>query len=124
MKLLPNIQLPQLPPVSSAAAAVNGAGGMDSRLGTAGISLPFSPTDLLWRYGPMTFSPTAHPPPSPLLDFKTHLPTTLGKFPLPFVQLLGRIQVQWGPTVLSIGTRFLCEKLRDSFDLLLCCYTG
>ncbi|XP_011502132.1 PREDICTED: ets DNA-binding protein pokkuri [Ceratosolen solmsi marchali] len=77
MKLLPNIQLPQLPPVSAA----SGMTGMDSRI-PPGISLPFSPTDLLWRYGPaMTFSPTAHPPPSPLLDFKTHLPTTLASDP-------------------------------------------
>ncbi|XP_058806849.1 ets DNA-binding protein pokkuri [Phymastichus coffea] len=78
MKLLSNIQLPQLPPVS---AASSGMAGMDSRI-PPGISLPFSPTDLLWRYGPaMTFSPTAHPPPSPLLDFKTHLPSTLASDP-------------------------------------------
>lgn len=76
MKLLPNIQLPQLPPVSGASSGMT---GMDSRI-PQGISLPFSPTDLLWRYGPaMSFSPTAHPPPSPLLDFKTHLPSSLGK---------------------------------------------
>ncbi|XP_015606550.1 ets DNA-binding protein pokkuri [Cephus cinctus] len=77
MKLLPTIQLPQLPPVS----AGGGMTGMDSRL-PPGISLPFSPSDLLWRYGPtMSFSPAAHPPPSPLLDFKTHLPTTLASDP-------------------------------------------
>ncbi|XP_043678911.1 ets DNA-binding protein pokkuri isoform X1 [Vespula pensylvanica] len=77
MKLLPAIQLPQLPPVSAA----SGLTGMDSRL-PPGISLPFSPTDLLWRYGPsMNFPPTTHPPPSPLLDFKTHLPASLASDP-------------------------------------------
>ncbi|XP_051153646.1 ets DNA-binding protein pokkuri [Leptopilina boulardi] len=76
MKLLPTIQLPQLPPVSAA-----GGMAMDSRL-PPGISLPFSPTDLLWRYGPaMTFPQTAHPPPSPLLDFKNHLPSSLSPDP-------------------------------------------
>ncbi|XP_057337365.1 ets DNA-binding protein pokkuri isoform X2 [Microplitis mediator] len=70
MKLLPTIQLPQLPPVSAA----GGMTGMDSRL-PPGISLPFSPTDLLWRYPPMSFP--SHPPQSPLLDFKTHLPSSL-----------------------------------------------
>lgn len=73
MKLLPTIQLPQLPPVSAA-----GGMAMDSRL-PPGISLPFSPTDLLWRYGPAMTFPQAHPPPSPLLDFKNHLPSNLGK---------------------------------------------
>ncbi|XP_066582158.1 ets DNA-binding protein pokkuri isoform X2 [Prorops nasuta] len=77
MKLLPTIQLPQLPPVS----AGGGMTGMDSRL-PPGISLPFATTDLLWRYGPtMSFPPTTHPPPSPLLDFKTHLPATLASDP-------------------------------------------
>jgi hypothetical protein len=43
------------------------------------LSLPFSPTDLLWRY-PLGFpaAPSQPPPMSPLLDFKTHLPTSLG----------------------------------------------
>lgn len=48
------------------------------------LSLPFSPTDLLWRY-PLGFpAASSQPPPvSPLLDFKTHLPTSLGgSFPL------------------------------------------
>lgn len=55
--------------------------GMESRL-PPGISLPFSPTDILWRYGPtMSFPPAAHPPPSPLLDFKTHLPPSLTSDP-------------------------------------------
>ncbi|XP_017885720.1 ets DNA-binding protein pokkuri [Ceratina calcarata] len=78
MKLLPSIQLPQLPPPVSPAAAA----GMDSRL-PPGISLPFSPTELLWRYGPaMNFPPANHPPPhSPFLDFKTHLPTSLASDP-------------------------------------------
>ncbi|XP_033217732.1 ets DNA-binding protein pokkuri isoform X2 [Belonocnema kinseyi] len=76
MKLLPTIQLPQLPPVSAA----GGMAGMDSRL-PPGISLPFSPTDLLWRYGPAMSFPTAHPPPSPLLDFKNHLPSSLAPDP-------------------------------------------
>lgn len=79
MKLLPSIQLPQLPPVS----AGGGMTGMDSRL-PPGISLPFSPTELLWRYGPAMNFPPTHPPPSPFLDFKTHLPASLGKFSLPF----------------------------------------
>ncbi|KAK0075170.1 hypothetical protein PV325_007271 [Microctonus aethiopoides] len=74
MKLLPTIQLPQLPPVSIA----GGMTGMDSRL-PPGISLPFSPTDLLWRYPTMSFS--SHPPQSPLLDFKTHLPSSLASDP-------------------------------------------
>lgn len=75
MKLLPTIQLPQLTPVSAA----GGITGMEPRLPST-ISLPFSHTDLLWRYGPaMNFPPTTHPPPSPLLDFKTHLPTSLGE---------------------------------------------
>ena len=77
MKLLPNIQLPQLPPVNGASSGGTMT-GMDARL-PHGISLPFSPTDLLWRYGPTMTFPQAHPPPSPLLDFKTHLPTSLGK---------------------------------------------
>ncbi|KAJ8675585.1 hypothetical protein QAD02_011371 [Eretmocerus hayati] len=81
MKLLPNIQLPQLPPVSAAAATAQAMAGMDSRM-PPGITLPFSPTDLLWRYGPaMSFSPSAHPPPSPMFDFKTHLPTSLASDP-------------------------------------------
>lgn len=80
MKLLPSIQLPQLPPVS----AGGGMTGMDSRL-PPGISLPFSPTELLWRYGPAMNFPPTHPPPSPFLDFKTHLPASLGKFPSIFV---------------------------------------
>lgn len=80
MKLLPSIQLPQLPPVS----AGGGMTGMDSRL-PPGISLPFSPTELLWRYGPAMNFPPTHPPPSPFLDFKTHLPASLGKFHLIFV---------------------------------------
>lgn len=75
MKLLPTIQLPQLPPVSAA-----GGMAMDSRL-PPGISLPFSPTDLLWRYGPAMTFPQAHPPPSPLLDFKNHLPSNLAPDP-------------------------------------------
>ncbi|KAH0568220.1 ETS variant transcription factor anterior open [Cotesia typhae] len=74
MKLLPTIQLPQLPPVSAA----GGMTGMDSRL-PPGISLPFSPTDLLWRYPTMSFP--SHPPQSPLLDFKTHLPSSLASDP-------------------------------------------
>ncbi|XP_046748511.1 ets DNA-binding protein pokkuri isoform X1 [Diprion similis] len=76
MKLLSTTQLPQLPPVS----AGGGMTGMESRL-PPGITLPFSPSDLLWRYGPMSFPPSAHPPPSPLLDFKTHLPTSLASDP-------------------------------------------
>ncbi|XP_043498108.1 ets DNA-binding protein pokkuri isoform X3 [Polistes fuscatus] len=77
MKLLPAIQLPQLPPVSAA----SGLTGMDSRI-QQGITLPFNPTELLWRYGPsMNFPPTTHPPPSPLLDFKTHLPASLASDP-------------------------------------------
>ncbi|XP_033338006.1 ETS variant transcription factor anterior open [Megalopta genalis] len=76
MKLLPTIQLPQLPPVS----AGGGMTGMDSRL-PPGISLPFSPTDLLWRYGPAMNFPPTHPPPSPFLDFKTHLPASLASDP-------------------------------------------
>lgn len=80
MKLLPSIQLPQLPPVS----AGGGMTGMDSRL-PPGISLPFSPTELLWRYGPAMNFPPTHPPPSPFLDFKTHLPASLGKFASIFV---------------------------------------
>lgn len=77
MKLVPTIQLPHLPPVSAA----GGMTGMDSRL-PPGISLPFSPTDLLWRYGPsMSFPPTSHPSSGSLLDFKTHLPSSLGKPP-------------------------------------------
>ncbi|XP_012216712.1 ets DNA-binding protein pokkuri isoform X2 [Linepithema humile] len=79
MKLVPAIQLPQLPPVSAA----GGMTGMDSRLPPS-ISLPFSPTDLFWRaqYGhTMGFPPSTHPPPSPLLDFKTHLPASLASDP-------------------------------------------
>ncbi|XP_011689412.1 PREDICTED: ets DNA-binding protein pokkuri [Wasmannia auropunctata] len=75
MKLLPPIQLSQLPPVSAA----GGIAGMEPRL-TSGISLPLCPDWALWRaqYGPsIGFPPTTHPPPSPLLDFKTHLPTSL-----------------------------------------------
>jgi hypothetical protein len=48
------------------------------------LSLPFSPTDLLWRY-PLGFpaAPSQPSPVSPLLDFKTHLPTSLGgSYPL------------------------------------------
>lgn len=74
MKLLPSIQLPQLPPVS----AGGGVTGMESRL-PPGISLPFSPTELLWRYSPAMNFPPSHPSPSPFLDFKTHLPTSLGE---------------------------------------------
>ncbi|PSN40198.1 hypothetical protein C0J52_12886 [Blattella germanica] len=46
------------------------------------LSLPFSPTDLLWRY-PLGFptAPSQPPPMSPLLDFKTHLPTSLASDP-------------------------------------------
>ncbi|XP_063236407.1 ets DNA-binding protein pokkuri [Bacillus rossius redtenbacheri] len=39
------------------------------------LSLPFSASDLLWRY-PLGFSAQA-PPASPLVDFKTHLPASL-----------------------------------------------
>lgn len=76
MKLLPPIQISQLPPVSAA----GGMAGMEPRL-PPGISLPFSP-DWVWRaqYGPSMGFPTTHPPPNPLLDFKTHLPTSLGKY--------------------------------------------
>ena len=48
------------------------------------LPLPFSPTDLLWRY-PLGFpaAPSQPSPMSPLLDFKTHLPTSLGgSYPL------------------------------------------
>ncbi|KYN36787.1 Ets DNA-binding protein pokkuri [Trachymyrmex septentrionalis] len=75
MKLLPPIQISQLPPVSAA----GGMAGMEPRL-PPGISLPICPEWAIWRaqYGPtMGFPPTTHPPPSPLLDFKTHLPTSL-----------------------------------------------
>lgn len=45
------------------------------------LSLPFSPTDLLWRY-PLGFpAPSQHTQMSPLLDFKTHLPTSLASDP-------------------------------------------
>lgn len=45
------------------------------------LSLPFSPTDLLWRY-PLGFPAPSQPPPmSPLIDFKTHLPTSLASDP-------------------------------------------
>ncbi|KAK7864398.1 hypothetical protein R5R35_000441 [Gryllus longicercus] len=49
------------------------------------LSLPFSPTDLLWRY-PLGFpaaTPTqpASTPASPVLDFKTHLPNSLASDP-------------------------------------------
>lgn len=46
------------------------------------LSLPFSPTDLLWRY-PLGFptAPSQPPPMSPLLDFKTHLPNSLASDP-------------------------------------------
>ncbi|KAF7990583.1 hypothetical protein HCN44_000388 [Aphidius gifuensis] len=77
MKLVQTIQLPQLPPVTAA----SGMTGMDSRL-PPGISLPFSPTDLLWRYGPtMSFPPTLHSSSGSLLDFKTHLPSSLASDP-------------------------------------------
>ncbi|KAM0729878.1 Ets DNA-binding protein pokkuri [Formica fusca] len=74
MKLLSSIQL------SPVASAAGGMTGMDSRL-PPGRSLPFNP-DLFWRahcqYGfSLNFPPTTHPPPSPFLDFKTHLPTSL-----------------------------------------------
>ncbi|XP_032682352.1 ets DNA-binding protein pokkuri isoform X2 [Odontomachus brunneus] len=77
MKLVPTIQLPQLPPVSAA----GGITGMDSRL-PSNIPLPFG-TDFLWRaqYGPINFPHTTHPPPSSLLDFKTHLPANLASDP-------------------------------------------
>ena len=80
MKLLPNITLPaQLPPVSAAASSGAGMTGIDSRLAPS-LPLPFSPSDLLWRYGPaLAFSPTAHHPSSPFFDFKTLLPNTLGE---------------------------------------------
>ncbi|XP_011309759.1 ets DNA-binding protein pokkuri [Fopius arisanus] len=77
MKLVSTIQLPQLPPVTAA----GGMTGMDSRL-PPGISLPFSPTDLLWRYGPtMSFPPASHPSSGSLLDFKNHLPSSLASDP-------------------------------------------
>nr|CAD7399237.1 unnamed protein product [Timema cristinae] len=45
------------------------------------LSLPFSPSDLLWRY-PLGFPAPQQPPPmSPLLDFKTHLPNNLASDP-------------------------------------------
>ncbi|XP_066999728.1 ets DNA-binding protein pokkuri [Anabrus simplex] len=45
------------------------------------LSLPFSPTDLLWRY-PLGFpTPSQRTPMSPLLDFKMHLPTSLASDP-------------------------------------------
>nr|CAD7605172.1 unnamed protein product [Timema genevievae] len=45
------------------------------------LSLPFSPSDLLWRY-PLGFPAPQQPPPmSPLLDFKTHLPNSLASDP-------------------------------------------
>jgi len=46
------------------------------------LPLPFSPTDLLWRY-PLGFpaAPSQPSPMSPLLDFKTHLPTSLASDP-------------------------------------------
>jgi len=78
MKLLPPIQISQLPPVSAA----GGMAGMEPRLPSS-ISLPLCPDWTLWRaqYGAsMGFPPTTHPPPSSLLDFKTHLPTNLGKY--------------------------------------------
>uniref|UniRef100_A0ABD2XM70 Ets DNA-binding protein pokkuri n=1 Tax=Trichogramma kaykai TaxID=54128 RepID=A0ABD2XM70_9HYME len=82
MKLLPNISLPQLPPVSAAGASLGGMTGLDSRM-APGIPLPFSPTDFLWRYTPaaMTFSPSAQPPANPFFDFKTHLPNNLASDP-------------------------------------------
>ncbi|KAJ8868124.1 hypothetical protein PR048_031933 [Dryococelus australis] len=39
------------------------------------LSLPFNASDLLWRY-PLGF-PASQPPMSPIVDFKTHLPTSL-----------------------------------------------
>lgn len=53
--------------------SVNGnANGLDHRL-------PFlNHTELIWRYGPLTFS-SAAPPTYPPLDFKNHLPTNLGE---------------------------------------------
>ncbi|XP_071567709.1 ets DNA-binding protein pokkuri isoform X1 [Temnothorax nylanderi] len=73
MKLLPPIQISQLPAVSAA----GGMTGMEPRL-PPGISLPFSP-DWVWRaqYGPSMGFPPTHPQPNPVLDFKTHLPTSL-----------------------------------------------
>lgn len=74
MKLLP-VSLPQLPAVSG------GMTGMDSRLPPA-IALPFPSTEMFWRqYPSMSFTPTTHPPPSPAMDFKTHLPSSLASDP-------------------------------------------
>lgn len=51
---------------------VNGNGSnMDHRLSL------FNHSELIWRYGPLTFS-SAAPPTYPPLDFKNHLPTNLG----------------------------------------------
>lgn len=61
MKLLPL----QLPPVAA--------------MERMPLQLPFSPTDVLWRY-PLSFPP---PPssPSPLLEYKQHLPASLAPDP-------------------------------------------
>lgn len=48
------------------------ANGIDHRLSL------FNHSELIWRYGPLTFS-SAAPPTYPPLDFKNHLPTNLGK---------------------------------------------
>lgn len=89
MKLLPiqlaplqpgnarNHEVPLHSPSSTTSSALHGqtvngnSGNMDHRLF-------LNHTELLWRYGPLTFSSTA-PPSYPPLDFKNHLPTNLGK---------------------------------------------
>lgn len=74
-----NHEAPLHSPSSTASSAllnqaVNGNGSsMDHRLSL------FNHTELIWRYGPLTFSSTA-PPSYPPLDFKNHLPTNLGEY--------------------------------------------
>jgi ETS translocation variant 6/7 len=44
------------------------------------LQLPFSPSDLLWRY-PLGFHHAAQQPSSPIVDYKSHLPVSLQSDP-------------------------------------------
>lgn len=116
MKLLPSIQLPQLPPVS----AGGGMTGMDSRL-PPGISLPFSPTELLWRYGPAMNFPPTHPPPSPFLDFKTHLPASLGKFHYSFLLMRKNFVLGKQKLLASFSKSIRWIEIKKKINKFQCC---
>lgn len=88
------------------------------------LSLPFSPTDLLWRY-PLGFpAATSQPPPmSPLLDFKTHLPTSLGR-PFPLWRVFSAVNVtlfRASLVILAIYRTLIHENIMNKRNALQSC---